>query len=247
MIKAILFDLDDTLLGNNMDDFLPPYFTMCGEFGRRYLPPEKFTRSLILASRAMVEDVNPAVTNNEAFWTRFSELTGLDSHQVETEIDSFYRNEFEQLREVTEQTPVANQVMNWCFAQDLKIVIATNPMFPRRAVEARLYWAGVPVTHYPYSLVTTIENMHATKPHQVYYREILEKIDCRPDQALMAGDDIVNDIEPAQKLGLFTYWIELPGAELPDDLKPTAQGSLANLAQRLNGGWLETLALEKSS
>jgi HAD superfamily hydrolase (TIGR01549 family) len=244
MIKAILFDLDDTLLGNNMDSFLPPYFAMCGEFGRRYLPADVFTRSLFLASRSMVENVDPAVTNNEVFWARFGELTGLDSQQVETDLDNFYRNEFEQLRAVTNRTPIAARIMDWSFTQDLKIVIATNPMFPRPAIEARLSWAGIPITQYPYTLVTTIENMHATKPHQAYYYEILEMIGCQPDQALMVGDDIVNDIQPAAELGLFTYWIELPGAKLPNNLKPTGQGSLEALAQRLRNGWLEKLGLD---
>ena len=247
MIKAILFDLDDTLLNNSMDSFLPPYFAMCGEVGRQYLPADEFTRSLILASRAMVKDVDPTMTNNEVFWIRFTELTGLNRHQVEAELDTFYRSEFEQLRDVTSQIPVAVQIMDWCFAQDLKIVIATNPMFPRRAVEARLSWAGVPVTQYPYTLVTTIENMHATKPNQAYYQEILEMIDCQPDQALMVGDDCRNDVEPAAGFGLFTYWIELPGAALPAGLKPTGQGSLEDLALRLSNGWLKGLAFEKSS
>ena len=53
-------------------------------------------------------------------------------------------------------------------------------MFPHQAVEARLAWAGVPVTEYPYTLVTSYENMHAAKPHQAYYQEILAKIGCRP-------------------------------------------------------------------
>jgi HAD superfamily hydrolase (TIGR01549 family) len=247
MIKAILFDLDNTLLGNDMDSFLPPYFAMCGEFGRRYLPGDSFMRSLILASRAMVKDVDPTVTNNEVFWTHFGELTGLNSNQVEADLDTFYRNEFEQLRSVTNQTPIAAQIMDWCFAQDLKVVIATNPMFPRRAVEARLSWAGVPVSRYSYDLVTTIENMHATKPHLAYYQEILQTIGCQPGQALMVGDDGRNDIEPAAVLGLFTYWIELPGAELPDGTKSTGQGSLEELVQQLSDGWLETLALEERS
>ena len=99
----------------------------------------------------------------------------------------------------------------------------------------------------PYTLVTTIENMHATKPNQAYYQEILEMIDCQPDQALMVGDDCRNDVEPAAGFGLFTYWIELPGAALPAGLKPTGQGSLEDLALRLSNGWLKGLAFEKSS
>lgn len=246
MIKTILFDLDDTLLGNDMDVFLPPYFALCGEFGRQYLPGDEFIHALLRASRSMVEDVDPQVTNNEVFWAHFSRMTGLNYDLVAADFDNFYRDEFEQLQGFTRHTPLAAQIMDWCFDRDLKIVIATNPMFPQRAVESRLSWAGIPVSYYPYALVTTIENMHATKPHTAYYNEILEEVGCLPNEALMVGDNIINDIEPAAELGLFTYWIELPGVELPQEVTPTAQGSLEDLVQRLNEGWLSTLRSKKN-
>lgn len=247
MIKTILFDLDDTLLGNDMDTFLPPYFALCGELGRQYLPGDEFMQALLLASRSMVENSDPNVTNNEIFWTRFSDITGLDRNVVNEEFDSFYRHEFNQLQDITEHTPLAAQIMDWCFDRDLKVVIATNPMFPRRAVESRLSWAGIPVSKYPYALVTTIENMHATKPHQAYYREILEVVGCCPFEALMVGDSGTNDIEPATKLGLSTFWIQLPEAELPHGVTPTAQGKLEDLAHYLSDGWLSTLTPNKTT
>jgi FMN phosphatase YigB (HAD superfamily) len=103
------------------------------------------------------------------------------------------------------------------------------------------------VSRYPYTLVTTIENMHATKPHQAYYREILEETGCRPDEALMIGDSGKNDIEPVVNLGLFSYWIKHPGSKLPDGVTPTEQGTLEDLAGRFNDGWLSTLTPEKSN
>ncbi len=241
MIKTILFDLDNTLLGNDMDDFIPRYFQLCGQFAQRHMPQDEFLQSLMLASRSMIKNTDPELTNNEVFWKDFGALTGLDGDAIYADFDHFYRSDFEQLQEVTVYKPVAAQLMDNCFQQGLKVVIATNPMFPRIAVEARLSWAGVPVADYPYDLVTTMENMHATKPHEAYYREILEEIDCLPSEALMVGDDGTRDIEPASKLGLYTYWIELPGAELPQGIIPTAQGTLEELAERINDGWLSTL------
>jgi HAD superfamily hydrolase (TIGR01549 family) len=243
----MLFDLDDTLLGNDMDVFLPHYFSLCGHVAQKHMPQEKFIQSMLLASRSMIANTDPDVTIDEVFWSRFGEITGLDRDLVAADFDNFYRNEFVQMRDKTEHKPLAAQIMDWCFGQDLKVVIATNPMFPRIAIEARLDWAGVPVKKYSYALVTTMENMHATKPHAAYYYAILDEVGCRPDEALMIGDDGMRDIEPAAKLGLFTYWIALPEAELPQGVSPTAQGNLEDLAGRLNDGWLSTLTLEKSS
>lgn len=241
MIKAILFDLDNTLLGNDMATFLPRYFALCGSIAQRHLPREEFMRSMLLASRAMVKNTDPALSNNEVFWSHFCDLTALDRATVVADFEHFYRNDFEQLREVTEPVPVAAQVIDRCFQQGLQVVIATNPMFPRLAIEARLAWAGVPASDYDYDLITTIENMHATKPHQAYYQEILDRINCQPQEALMVGDDVENDIEPAGLAGLHTYWVEIAGAELPPDVYPTAQGSLADLLERIDHGWLYEL------
>lgn len=241
MIKTLLFDLDDTLLGNDMDIFLPHYFSLAGHFARQHLPEDQFMQTLLLASRTMIENTDPDVTNNDVFWQRFVELTGLDRDIVEADFDYFYRHEFEQLQEVTEYTPIAAQIMDNCFRQGLQVVIATNPMFPRRAIEARLAWAGIPVGQYPYALVTAMENMHATKPHEVYYEEILREVDGRPHESLMIGDDGRRDIEPASNLGLHTYWIQLPDSELPQGIVPTAQGSLEALAHLFDDGWLSTL------
>lgn len=238
MINTILFDLDNTLLGNDMDDFLPPYFALCGQFADRHLPRDAFTENLLRASRTMVENTDPARTNSDVFWERFGELTGVDSRTVAAEFDNFYRHEFHQLQGVTRFTPDASALMDFCVELGLQVVIATNPMFPRLAIEARLAWAGVPVSKYPYALVTTMENMHATKPHAAYYREIMDRVGCLPAQTLMVGDDIERDIEPAAKLGFFTYWIQLPGAERPASIMPDGQGTLQDLARRLIDGWL---------
>ncbi len=241
MIKSILFDLDDTLLGNDTYEFLPRYFSLLKQYGGRYLPEEQFLRMLLLSSEAMSKNIDPHRTNREVFWMRFGELTGINTCALEADLDDFYQHEFETLRAVTVYNPAAAKLMDTCFDLGLKVVIATNPMFPRRAIEARLAWAGVAVDDYPYALVTTIENMHATKPHEAYYREILEEVDCSPQEALMVGDDVKRDIEPAVNLGLYTYWLQTSNAPLPKDVRPTAQGDLSALLDLILDGWLVTL------
>jgi FMN phosphatase YigB (HAD superfamily) len=117
------------------------------------------------------------------------------------------------------------------------VVIATNPLFPRIAIEHRLAWAGVPVTEYPYALLTAYENMSATKPHPAYYQQILEKLGCGAETAVMIGNDWANDIEPAAALGMQTYWVTDNGDNPPDPSLVTAYGSLADLHQHLQAGW----------
>lgn len=243
MIKTILFDLDDTLLGNDMDTFLPHYFALLDKYAAKHLDVVDFVPSVLKASEVMTRNTDPTFTNNEVFWQEMNKLIGLDGIKTGALFDNFYRGEFNQLQDITESLPVAAELIRTCLRKGYQVVIATNPMFPRLAVEARLNWAGIPVTEFPYEMVTTIENMHATKPHQAYYREILAELKCTPTEALMVGDDWQRDMEPAAGVGLFTYWIQLPGTTLPDATLPSAYGSLEGLLARIESDWFHHLAV----
>lgn len=243
MIKTILFDLDDTLLGNNMDAFLPHYFALLDKYAARHVGVADFLPSVLKASEKMTRNTDPTLMNNEVFWQEINKLIDVDRAEAEPLFDKFYRGEFNQLQGFTETLPATVDLMRTCFRNGYEVVIATNPMFPRTSVEARLDWAGIPVSDFPYKLVTTIENMHATKPHQAYYEEILSEINCSPTDALMVGDDWQRDIEPAAGVGLFTFWIQLPGTTMPDAALPSAYGSLEGLLARIELGWLHRLTI----
>ncbi|HEX6383786.1 MAG TPA: HAD family hydrolase [Anaerolineae bacterium] len=241
MIQAILFDLDDTLLGNSMKAFIPRYFDLFGKHAGQYLEKKRFLAELLYCTQAMMANTDPALSNRDAFWSAFEERTGLRTAELEPFFDQFYRGHFSQLQAVTQQRPVAAELIRACFARGLQVVIATNPVFPLVAIEQRLLWAGVPVTEFDYALVTSHENMYATKPHQAYYRQILRTIDCSPELALMIGDNWENDIEPAAKLGLNTYWVAPDGTVPPDVNLVSEYGTLDKLYQLVSSGWLDTL------
>jgi FMN phosphatase YigB (HAD superfamily) len=187
-------------------------------------------QELLLGTRAMMENVDPALTNRDVFWASFCGRTGLDQAALEPYFERFYREEFGQLRRVTESRPTAVNLVQWAFDQNLKVVIATNPLFPLMAIEQRLEWAGVPVSRYPYALVTAYENMHFAKPHPDYYREILTAVDCEPESALMVGNEWDPDIAPAAAVGMHAYWLCAENEMPPDpDLPLFGCGSLEAL------------------
>ncbi|MCP4357448.1 MAG: HAD family hydrolase [Chloroflexi bacterium] len=241
MIQAILFDLDDTLLGNDADTFVPCYFDLLGEYATKYFPRDKFLQELLICTQMTINNTDATLTNHAVFWQIFAHRTGLDPVEMEHFFDKFYRDIFPQLESVTQQRPCTPTLVQTSFDLGLKVVVATNPLFPRRAIEERIAWAQVPVQQYDYTLVTTMENMHATKPHQAYYEEILAAIDCPPQAALMIGDSWKNDIQPAVGLGLSTYWIPTKEPQPPDENFCTAYGSLEELNEKVQSGWLESL------
>lgn len=222
MIETVLFDLDDTLLGNVMDRFLPSYFGLLATYARPMFADEKkFIELLVAATQAAIADTSPTSTIREVFWTHFAGQTGLDPVEAEPFFNRFYETEFLKLAAVTETRPVAVKIVQGAFDRGWQVVIATNPLFPRRAIEHRLEWAGIPVNTYPFHLVTTYETMHAAKPHTAYYQEIMDMVGAQPDSTLMVGDDWQNDMVPVGKLGMRRYWIT--GAESP----PPDAGRLA--------------------
>lgn len=243
MIKAILFDLDDTLLGNATDSFMAGYFGLLSDYARPIMDSEQFIKRLKSATQSTIRNTDPELTNADVFWMNFLDSTELNRAELESFFVTFYEDRFSLLQSRTRVIPTAEQIVRQSLDQGLMVVVATNPLFPRTAIEQRLEWAGVPVSAYDYALVTCYENMHAAKPNPAYYQEILNMIGVRPEEALMVGDNWVNDIVAAGSIGAFTYWIADPEAPRPDETPTQGQGSLNDLHHLMTQGWLEELAV----
>ena len=237
-LDAVLFDLDDTLLGNDMDVFLQSYFPLLAAYAEPVIDADRFLPELMAATQAMINNQDPELANRQVFWDVFCERNGLVQGEIEPFFATFYREQFAQLEQATQRRPEAAALVRWCKEQGLKVAIATNPLFPLAAIEQRLTWAGVPVDEFDFDLVTGYENMHAAKPNSAYYHEILATIGVEPGRALMVGDDWQNDIVPASKMGLYTFWIASPDAPAPDKgVAPDGRGELADLFQLLKNNW----------
>ena len=170
-IRAILFDLDDTLLTNNMDEFMPRYLKLISAYAAGLYDPAQLIQHLLIASQVMVDNADPAVSNEQAFWDEFSKLTHFDRDEMIPFFTRFYETEFDKIQSATKRRPEARPLVEWALRQRYAVVIATNPMFPRIAIDWRLAWAGI--DDFDYDLVTSYEVMHFTKPNPGYYQEIL--------------------------------------------------------------------------
>ena len=223
MLKAILFDLDDTLLGNSMETFIPAYFGVLARWVAHLIPADRLVAELMRGTQAMSANDGTGPTNEEAFAALFYPALGYEEAELRPIFERFYAEEFPKLRSLTQPVPQARPLIEWAFERGLQVAIATNPLFPRTAIEQRLAWAGVPVTEFDYALVTTYDNMHATKAHPAYYREILERLGRQPEECLMVGDDWEMDMAPAASVGVPIYWVTRPGGTLPA-IPPLGEG-----------------------
>ncbi len=240
MLRCLLLDLDDTLLGNPMDRFIPVYFDALTRWAADEVDPDRLIAELLTATRAMGADDDPATTNEEVFAARFYPALGRDRKELEPVFSSFYAERFPELRRLTERRAEAREIVGWARGRGLDVVIATNPLFPRAAIEERLRWAEVAAEEFDYALVTCYENMHATKSSPAYYREILDRVGHRAEDCLMAGDDWRWDVVNAAAAGIRAWWIAEEDAVPPGPepaLDPVGQGPLGAF-----WGWLASQA-----
>ncbi|WP_324716632.1 HAD family hydrolase [Carboxydochorda subterranea] len=240
-VQAVLFDLDGTLNGIDMERFLPLYFRALGEYVGHLIEPQRLAREVWKATEALLQDGSMELSNAEKFRRLFLPDQGELRDRLYPWFDRFYAERFGLLRQHAPVTPLARQVVTAVRQMGMRVAVATNPVFPMSAIRQRLQWAGL--GDVPFDWVTAMENSHACKPNLAYFREISERLEVPPERCLMVGNDRDEDMVAA-KLGMHTYWV----TDLPIDrgrarIEPEGQGPLASFLD-----WFRTrLAREASA
>ncbi len=239
MKMTVLFDLDDTLLTNNMDTFLSAYLKNLSA-SIPAVPQGHFIQTLLFASQKMTENMNPALTLEEVFNQHFYPGIGIPREEINEDLNAFYRDCYPALRTVTQPRPQAVAAVQHAFQRGWQVVVATNPLFPQTATYQRLDWAGLPAEEYPFALITTYEAFHFAKPNPAYFAEILSQLGCPEGPVVMVGNSLEDDLLPAAVLGIPCYWVTDDGVPVPTELPAgSAVGSLAGLIP-----WLEARSTE---
>lgn len=225
-MRGILFDLDGTLLDIDLGSFLERYFIALRTAAAPLPVPHGIDvmDAIMEATRAMMVD-HPGMTNQEAFDAEFGRRTGLDMRESWHVFERFYTEEFPALGEGMRPHEGAREVVEAARALGLKVAVATNPIFPRAAVDHRLAWAGL--ADLDIAVVTTYENMHASKPFPAYFTETAEMLGVAPKDCMMVGDDRTLDL-PASAVGMRTFYVG-PDADAPADFR----GTLLDLTELL--------------
>ncbi len=224
MIKALLFDLDDTLLGNELNQFIGAYFKRLLAHVPAAFPAEAVLNALLAGTQAMRHNTDPQRTLFEVFDHTFSTLTGWPQTAWWPLFDAFYRGDFNTLQAHTRPVPAARPVVQWAVDSGYTVAVATSPLFPHTAIAARLHWAGV--ADLPWARITSLDNSRFAKPNPAYYAELLAHLGLRPDEALMIGNDLNEDVRPATALGVPVFWVAAPGTAIPADVRPVGVGTL---------------------
>lgn len=200
MIKAVLLDMDNTLLRNPDMAFAQAFLSIFGD----YFHAHGYT-DIIPNLRKAIRVMGSGQRGNRTNRQVLVDLAGGDPEEMNQLIDSFYADIYPQLQNCISAVPGAKELIYQLREMDYSVVIATNPLYPESAIRQRMSWAGLPLEDDLYALITSADTMHFAKPDPAYYGEILGRVGVEPDEAIMIGDSLRNDISPAQTVGLHTF------------------------------------------
>mgnify|MGYP003938329325 CR=1 FL=1 len=226
---TLLLDLDDTLLENDIHTFLPAYLKAFADEVADLLPPDRFIAAMFRGTKAMEQNRQPDCTLKETFESVFYAELDVTRAAFEERATHFYAHVFPKLQSLTRPIPEAVRMVQEFTQRGYRMAIATNPMFPRTAVEQRMEWAQLPVNRYPFEILGSYEIFHFAKPDPAYYAEVLAYMGWPSSPAVIVGDDLVREVSAGLQLGMPVFWVSRNQLEPPEEsLRPSAAGSLTD-------------------
>lgn len=229
--KVILFDLDGTLLEVHTEPFIASYFKVLSSYVSDHYDPKQLTAHILDATKAMIDSVDPQKTNEQVFTEHFLRLAGLTREQIWPLFEKFYRDVFPTLVDYTQPSPWAQRIVAAAQAHGYKLVVATNPVFPRDAICSRLAWLNLSPNQF--DLITAYEDCHFTKPHLNYYREICDRLGVQPTDCIMVGNHMQEDMVAGQ-LGMKTFLVTNYLEDRGEPVYPVDQrGTISELYQAI--------------
>lgn len=231
-MNTVLFDLDGTLLPMDQEIFINSYMeAITKKISPLGYAPKAFMKALWAGTEAMVRN-DGSMTNETRFWKVFAELLGNDIIDKKPFFDEFYEKEFKTIGEKFIPNPLSQKCVAVLIEKGYTVVAATNPLFPIAATLARLEWAKVDA--HQFNLITSYEKSSFCKPNLDYYSEILSNIGKKPEDCIMIGNDVDEDM-CAAKLGMDTFLLTDSLINKHEaDISGFRQGDMAGLYDYLN-------------
>lgn len=204
MTKAILFDMDGTLLPMDVKSFEKLYFkTLAARFAPRGYDPQALIDGIWRGTVAMIRNDGTRL-NSEVFWRTFADVFGEKAYQDVADFDEYYRTDFVAARAACGANSKAVEIVKRLKGRGYTVAVATNPLFPLVAQQQRLSWAGLTSADVDY--ITHYDNSHFCKPNLKYYGELLANLNLNAEECLMVGNDVNEDMIAAS-LGMKVFLV----------------------------------------
>ncbi|GFZ32612.1 haloacid dehalogenase [Clostridium zeae] len=202
-MNTILFDLDGTLLPMDTDEFTKIYFTEMAIYLSDLIDGKTLAKNIWASTEAMVRNLD-FKTNEEVFMEDFAARIDTDINTYKERFYSFYDTGFLNVKKAVYENNYIQKSVALLKEKGYELVIATNPLFPLKAILHRIRWAGLNASDFIY--ISSYEKNHYCKPQVKFYEEILNDLGKKASDCMMVGNDVEEDMV-AGKLGIKTYLI----------------------------------------
>jgi len=209
--KAILFDLDDTLVDFKTAESKSLQLTY-EEFYQDLTPETDFRDLFHTINKSLWKSAEAGNLDTKHIRTlRFEEVNkAFPSKSSPETIAQFYLDKLAETSEWIEGAEKAIQALS----KSHKLGIITNGF---SCVQRKKY--TLHCMHNWIPLLVISEEVGCAKPDKRIFHWALEKMGCTPDEVLMVGDSLSSDFEGAMASGIDFCWINPQKHSLPPSLK----------------------------
>ena len=218
MLKAVLFDLDDTLFDHRhssrsaLSILQAEYSREIGDVNMDEL--EKV--NLDILNRVHVEVLAGTLSPDEAREKRFGIFLAkygiAASSEKLRDVAALYRSEYQSSRRAT---PGAKVLLKALRERGLKTAIISNNLVDEQMDKLQHCELLNLLDSF-----TISEEAGFAKPDSRIFQIALNRLECRPEESVMIGDSWENDILGARGVGIATIWYNCYLTEPPDKSVP---------------------------
>lgn len=206
-IEAVLFDLDGTLLGVDMHRYIPVYLEGLATRLDDLAHSRKVTENMRDAVIDMLTRVDDQLTLEQRMLAYLEQNLAIPPSRYKKALDDFCRANLPGLECFIQQHPLAPLLLKACRRLGWRMVLATNPIFPRPVIDARMKWAGLDPDFFHF--VTDYETCRHCKPHLEYFQDVVARLKVPAEACLMVGNDSWHDMAArgaGMRTCLLTTW-----------------------------------------
>ena len=197
MIKAVIFDLDDTLC--NASEVLEESLRTTFKENLSHFPG-KTVEEMVALNRQAFKDTfqDPSVPIPSAsilFWFRIFEL--MNKKPPIKAIMHLVEKVWEENTTKLKTTPGALELLEWLKENRIKVGVLTNGVFMSQAKKVAMIGIDSKIDCF-----VTSDMCVADKPDPKAFLYILDRMNVWPSETIMVGDRIDNDVLAAKKIGM---------------------------------------------
>ncbi|MFD0897847.1 HAD family hydrolase [Loigolactobacillus binensis] len=212
-MKAILFDLDDTLY----DQLQPFRQAFTATFAFKNVPLEKLYRlSRQLSDQVFTASTTGAMSMTAMYIYRIQKALAHFDHPISAQQAQTFQQNYQHYQQQIQLLPDVIATLNYCQAHQFGLGIITNG--PTAHQEAKIAQLGLQRWIKPSQIIIS-GAVRVAKPAPQIFQLTAARLHLTPATTYFVGDSFANDIVGAKQAGWHTIWLNRRQHQISDASK----------------------------